>query len=284
MLELKGKPVADHVYQSILDQTKNWEAKSWRQPHLVVILVGKDPASQVYVKHKQAACQKLGFKSTLVELSESISESELKSKIENLNSDQDVDAILLQLPLPKHLDSSKITDLISSSKDADGLTTQSLGLLVAGKQIVSSCTPAGIIEILDYYKIDIAKKNVLVIGRSLIVGTPLFHLLNKKNATVTMAHSQTENIKDLIKQFDFIFVAVGKPNYFQAKDFKKNAVVIDVGIHRLEQGLVGDVSSEGVSDWLKAITPVPGGVGPMTIAMLMKNTLLLAEKNRIKGN
>ncbi len=280
MLELKGKPVADFIYAGIQNQLKNWPQLGWRNPHLAVVLVGDDPASQVYVQHKQRACEQLQFKSTLIKLSAAISEKELTQQLAQLNNDDQIDAILLQLPLPAHLNSRKMSDLISLSKDADALTSAALGKLVAGENLVSSCTPAGIIEILDFYRLDVAQKNVLVIGRSLIVGIPLFHLLNQKNATVTLAHSKTQNLKNLVKQFDFVFVAVGKPYFLKAEDFKKEAVVIDVGIHRMDKGLIGDVDPTGYENYLKALTPVPKGVGPMTIAMLMKNTLLLSQKHR----
>lgn len=280
MLELKGKPVADHIYQKISDEFKKWPSMNRKAPHLTVVLVGEDPASQVYVQHKQKACEKLGFGSTLVRLPASITDSQLSEALQKLNTDSSVDAILLQLPLPAHLDSKKMTETIKVSKDADALTTASLGKLMAGQQIVASCTPAGIIEILKFNKIDVSEKNVLVIGRSQIVGLPLFHLLNQLNATVTLAHSKTPNLKKLVAEFDFVFVAVGKVHFLKASDFKKNAVVVDVGIHRLPTGLTGDVDAEGASDQLSALTPVPGGVGPMTIAMLMQNTFLLASRNR----
>lgn len=274
MLQLKGKPVAESVYNQLKSQLANASSK----PHLAVILVGEDPASQVYVSHKQKACENLGYKSSLIKLSSETSAQELKNKIIELNNDKSVHGILLQLPLPAHLDSSAMTNLIAPEKDADSLTTYSLGLLMSGKQIVASCTPAGIMEILKYYKIDVAGKNVLVIGRSLIVGLPLMHLLNQQNATVTVAHSKTVNVKELVKNFDYVFVAVGKPHFLKASDFKKGAVVIDVGIHRTENGLVGDVNPQDGEGHLAALTPVPGGVGPMTIAMLMQNTYKLAHR------
>jgi len=281
MIELKGKPVADFIYGQIQTKLQKWSDQKWPNPHLTVILVGGDPASQVYVAHKQKACEKLGFKSSLLKLSETISEKDLTLKIQELNQDASVDAILMQLPLPAHLDAKKMSDLIAVDKDADAITSSSLGTLVTGQQMVASCTPSGIIQILDFYKQDIAKKNVLMLGRSLIVGLPLFHLLNQKNATVTLAHSQTQNLKELVKQFDYVFVAIGKPHFFKATDFKKGAVVVDVGMHRLESGLTGDVDPVGASEHLGAMTPVPGGVGPTTIAMLMSNTFKLAEKKRM---
>lgn len=274
MLLLKAKPVADNIYEQLKSELANGAVKA----HLAVVLVGDDPASQVYVSHKQKACEALGFKSTLVRLSADVKAEGLTEQLQSLNNDPEVHGILLQLPLPSHLDSRKFTNLISPAKDADSLTTYSLGQLTAGQHLVASCTPAGIIEILKYYKINVTGKNVLVIGRSLIVGIPLFHLLDLQNATVTLAHSKTENLKDQIKNFDYVFVAVGKPHFLSATDFKKDAVVVDVGIHRTDKGLVGDVNPEGAEGHLKALTPVPGGVGPMTIAMLMKNTFVLANK------
>ncbi len=280
MLQLKGKPVAESIYQRIESDLKKWAERGWSRPHLTVVLVGEDPASQVYVQHKQKACENLGFQSTLIKLPHSVSEIELEKKIKQLNSDSSVDAILMQLPLPAHMSAKKMSNLIAVHKDADALTSQSLGLLVTGQQAVASCTPSGIMEILKFYDLDVAHKNVLVVGRSLIVGFPLFHLLTQKNATVTLAHSKTQNIKLLLKEFDFVFVAIGQAQYFKATDFKKGAVVVDVGMHRLESGLVGDVHSEGAFGFLSALTPVPGGVGPTTIAMLMSNTYKLAEQNR----
>lgn len=274
MLQLKGKPVAESIYNQIREQLKT----SGQRPHLAVVLVGEDPASRVYVSHKQKACENLGFKSTLIQLPATTSSAQLEQHIEALNTDSDVDAILMQLPLPAHLDSKKMSDLIVSSKDADCLTATSLGLLMSGRQLVSSCTPSGIIEMLKFYDLSVANRNVLVIGRSLIVGLPLFHLLTQENATVTVAHSKTPKLKELVKTFDFVFVAVGKPHFLNAADFKKGTVVIDVGIHRLDSKLVGDVNPEGAEAHLKALSPVPGGVGPMTIAMLMQNTFKLATK------
>lgn len=272
MLHLKGKPVAERIFSELKAKLQSTEVR----PHLAVILVGEDPASQVYVGHKQKACAELGFKSTLVKLAADAKAEELTKTIQQLNEDKNVHGILLQLPLPKHLDAKVMTNLISPEKDADSLTYTSLGRLAAGQQIVSSCTPSGIIEILKYYEYDVAGKNVLVIGRSLIVGIPMLHLLTQQHATVTMAHSRTENLLELVKNFDYVVVAVGKPHFLKASDFKKDAFVIDVGIHRTEKGLVGDVDPEGAEKNLKALTPVPGGVGPMTIAMLMKNTYNLA--------
>jgi methylenetetrahydrofolate dehydrogenase (NADP+)/methenyltetrahydrofolate cyclohydrolase len=275
MLQLKAKPVAENLYNRLKAALSEGAVK----PHLAVVLVGDDPASHVYVSHKEKACANLGFKSTLLKLSADTSEKDLAEQLNKLNSDPGVHGILLQLPLPAPLNSKTqyFTNLISSEKDADSLTTRSLGLLVAGEHKVASCTPAGIMEILKHYQIDVTGKNVLVIGRSLIVGIPLFLLLDLQNATVTLAHSKTQDLKGQIKNFDYVFVAVGKPHFLSATDFKKDAVVIDVGMHRTEKGLIGDVNPEGAEGYLKALTPVPGGVGPMTIAMIMQNTFMLAN-------
>lgn len=281
MIELKGKPVADSVYTQITNQLTQFTEKKWAMPHLVVVLVGDDPASEVYVSHKEKACQKLNFKSTMVKLPATATESEVRQTLEKLNHDKSVDGVLLQLPLPSHLDSKKLTEVISPNKDADGLTQASLGALMAGQQKVASCTPAGIIKMLEFYKVNLLNKKVVVVGRSLIVGLPLFHLLLQKNATVTLCHSKTENIKQQLQDADVVFIAIGKPKFFKAQDFKKGAIVIDVGIHRLPEGLCGDVDGQSGSDHLAGLTPVPGGVGPMTIAMLMKNTMTLALENRI---
>ncbi len=279
MIDMQGKPVADSIYAEIAEQISAWKLKKWTAPHLAVVLVGADPASEVYISHKKKACEKLNYKSTLVRLSENSSEADVAKVIQKLNADSDIDGILLQLPVPKHLDAKKMTELIAPSKDADGLTQASLGALMSGQQKVASCTPSGIIEIMKFYKINLLNKKIAVLGRSLIVGLPLFHLLVQENATVTLCHSKTANLKSIIADMDIVFVAIGKPEFFSELDFKKGAVVIDVGIHRTSGGLCGDVARGG-SDYLAARTPVPGGVGPMTIAMLMKNTMTLAAMNR----
>lgn len=276
---LLGAPVSQKTQNDIGSELLVFKQKNWALPKLTVVLVGDDPASQVYVGHKEKMCQKLGFGSEILRLDLNISESDLINVIEKLNGDQSVDAILIQLPLPKHLNERKILEVISPDKDADCLTEKNLGKLLTGTSTVLPCTPSGIIEILKHYKIPLTAKKVAVIGRSLIVGTPLFHLLNKENATVTVFHSKSENMNSEIKNFDIVCVAAGRMNLFKASDFKTGAVVIDVGIHRHDGKLFGDVDFS-LSQTLNSYTPVPGGVGPMTIAMLMKNTLSLAKKRR----
>lgn len=281
MIVLKGKPVADSVFESVANELQTWALKNFAMPHLVVVLVGDDPASQVYVEYKQQACKKLNIKSTLIKFPANVSELELKKSLQKLNETPDVDAVLLQLPLPGHLNAKQMTEVILPSKDADGLTQASLGALVAGQAKVTSCTPAGIMEMLKYYKINLENKKIVVVGRSLIVGLPLYHLLLQKNATVSLCHSQTINTKQQIADADLTFVAIGKPHFFKATEFKKGSILFDIGIHRLVNGLCGDVNPAGAEDHLSAMTPVPGGVGPMTIAMLMKNTVSLALANRV---
>lgn len=271
-LQLKGAPVA----AKIVAEVKSEAQKINHKIKLVVILVGEDPASEVYVSHKIKKCHEIGFDSELVRLPKDSSQVEIVEKVKRLNADPECNGILVQLPLPKQIDSRFVVNCIDPLKDVDGLTDFSIGGLVSGASSVASCTPSGIIEILKFYGLSVTGKKSLVIGRSLIVGMPLFHLLNKENSTVTVAHSQTPNVAGMLKDFDFVFVAAGKPHLFNASQFAKNTVVVDVGIHRLESGLTGDVNFN-CEHQLKAYTPVPGGVGPLTIAVLMKNTLTLAK-------
>lgn len=278
---LSGSAVSQEIQNKILTELEIWKSKKWQAPKLTVVLVGDDPASQVYVGHKEKMCHKLGFVSEVIRCAESTSGAELATVIEKLNSDSTVDGILVQLPLPKHLNERAILEKIDPNKDADCLTEKNIGKLLTGTSDVLPCTPSGIIEILKYYKIAISGKNVAVIGRSLIVGMPLFQLLNKENATVTVFHSRSENIKDQLKHFDIVCVALGKAHFFKASDFKDRAVVVDVGIHRQNDKLIGDVDLSSTEN-LSAFTPVPGGVGLMTIAMLMQNTLNLAKARRLK--
>ena len=284
-MQLKGKPVAEKIFADIKNDLTKWENKAYPKPSLTVILVGDDPASGVYVGHKTKACHELGFKSELINLPQNISQDQLIQKIKELNLNQAVDGILVQLPLPKSMNEREVLESIAPAKDVDCLTQTNIGAMVVGESIsktftVSPCTPSGIIEIFNYYKLPLQGKKIAVIGRSLIVGTPLVHLLTQQNATVTLFHSKSEDMMSEIKQFDIVCVAIGKAEYFKPQDFKKGAIVIDVGIHRKpNNALVGDVAA-GDANWLSAQTPVPGGVGPTTIAMLMKNTYLVALRNR----
>lgn len=239
---------------------------------LAVIQVGNDPASSVYVNNKKKACAYIGIDSLSYELPEETTQEELLALIEELNQKKEVNGILVQLPVPKHIDEKTIINAISPKKDVDGFHPQSVGSLCIGQPGFVSCTPAGIIELLKRTNVDISGKHCVVIGRSNIVGKPMALLMLRENATVTVTHSKTKNLKEITKQADILIVAIGKPKFVDSSYVKDGAVVIDVGIHRNEDNkLCGDVDFESVKTIASAITPVPGGVGPMTIAMLMKN-------------
>lgn len=243
-----------------------------RKVCLAVIQVGKDPASSVYVNNKKKACAYIGIDSLSYELEEETTQEELIKLIEELNGRKDVNGILVQLPLPGHIDENAIIRAIDPKKDVDGFHPQSVGALCIGQPGFVSCTPAGIIELLKRSGVEICGKRCVVIGRSNIVGKPMALLMLRENATVTVAHSKTDDLKEVCRQADILIVAMGRPRYIDASYVKEGAVVIDVGIHRNEENkLCGDVDFESVSPVASAITPVPGGVGPMTIAMLMKN-------------
>ena len=242
------------------------------EPCLAVILVGEDPASTVYVNNKKKACEFIGIKSLSYELPETTSQDELLALIDKLNADDGVNGILVQLPLPKHIDEDAVIQAISPKKDVDGFHPQSVGALCIGQKGFVSCTPAGIIELLKRSNVEIEGKECVIIGRSNIVGKPMSLLMLRENATVTVCHSRTKNLKEVAKRADILIVAIGKPRMINADYVKEGAVVIDVGIHRLEgKKLCGDVDFDDVAPHTSMITPVPGGVGPMTIAMLMKN-------------
>ncbi len=264
-----------HISQEIKDELKQEVAAlkaSGRECALAVIQVGNDPASSVYVRNKKKACEYIGIRSLSYELDENTSEDELLALIDKLNADPSVHGILCQLPLPKHMDEDKVIKRISPEKDVDGFHPQNVGALVIGQQGFVSCTPAGIIQLLKRSNIQMEGKHCVVIGRSNIVGKPMALLMLRENATVTICHSRTRNLKELCKEADILIVAIGKPQFITADYVKEGAVVIDVGIHRDENNkLCGDVKYDEVEPVASAITPVPGGVGPMTIAMLMHN-------------
>ncbi len=263
------------ISQEIKDELKEKAAalkEQGIQGCLAVIQVGDDPASAVYVRNKKRACAYIGIDSLAYELPEETTEEELLDLIGRLNADEKVNGILVQLPVPAHINENRIIQAISPSKDVDGFHPQNVGALVSGLAGFVSCTPAGVIQLLKRSGIKIAGKNCVVIGRSNIVGKPMALLMLRENATVTIAHSKTENLKDICKRADILIVAIGKPKFIDASYVKEGAVVIDVGIHRnAENKLCGDVDFDSVSPITEAITPVPGGVGPMTIAMLMNN-------------
>lgn len=262
-----SKEIKDELKQEVALLKKNG-----KECCLAVIQVGNDPASSVYVGNKKKACEYIGVKSLSYELDETISEQELLDLIHKLNEDSSVHGILCQLPLPKHIDEDKVIRAISPMKDVDGFHPENVGALVIGQKGFVSCTPAGIIQLLKRSNVEIEGKYCVIIGRSNIVGKPMALLMLRENATVTICHSRTKNLKEICKEADILIVAIGKPLFVTADYVKEDAVVIDVGIHRNEENkLCGDVDFQSVEPIASAITPVPGGVGPMTIAMLMNN-------------
>ncbi len=283
MVVLDGKKISNDIKNEIALEVKSMTAKGNRPPHLAAIIVGNDGASLTYVGSKVRACERVGFDSSLISLSESINENELLDKVNQLNNDDNIDGYIVQLPLPEHIDSQKILMSVDPEKDVDGFHPTNFGRMALNLPTFISATPYGIMELLKRYDVQTEGKHTVVIGRSDIVGKPISLLMGLKtnpgNSTVTMVHSRTKNIKDLIKQADIIISALGIPNFVKEDMVKDGVVVIDVGITRVkdnsEKGykIIGDVDYENVSKKASFITPVPGGVGPMTIAMLLKNTL-----------
>ena len=283
MVVLDGKKLSNDIKNEIALEVKSMTAKGNRPPHLAAIIVGNDGASLTYVGSKVRACERVGLDSSLISLSESINENELLDKVNQLNNDDNIDGYIVQLPLPKHIDSQKILMSVDPEKDVDGFHPTNFGRMALNLPTFISATPYGIMELLKRYDVQTEGKHTVVIGRSDIVGKPISLLMGLKtnpgNSTVTMVHSRTKNIKDLIKQADIIISALGIPNFVKEDMVKDGVVVIDVGITRVkdnsEKGykIIGDVDYENVSKKASFITPVPGGVGPMTIAMLLKNTL-----------
>ena len=273
-VRLDGRKLADELQEGLKQEVALWKEQGKRLPKLVVILVGEDVGSQVYVRNKERAAQKIGFYSQVDRLSEEVTESELLEKIEKYNKDSEIDGILVQLPLPKHIDEEKVILTIDSKKDVDGFHPLNMGKLFIGQPDKLPCTPYGIIKLLKAYDIEMAGKNAVVIGRSNIVGKPMGQLLLMEDATVTITHSRTKNLKEITKQADIVIVAIGRGEFLTADYIKEGAVVVDVGMNRHADGhLVGDVKFDEVSEKASFITPVPGGVGPMTISMLMEQTV-----------
>ncbi len=270
---IDGKKVSATVKEQIEAEVKELQSKTNKVPGLATVLVGEDPASSVYVRNKNKTCQKLGFKSFEHHLPENTSESELLALVKSLNDNEEVNGILVQLPLPDQIDSEKILEAIDPAKDVDGFHPINVGWMMVGNAPLTPCTPTGIIELLDHYQVGIEGKHAVVVGRSNIVGKPVSILLLHRNATVTICHSRTRDLPAMVKTADIIIAAVGRPRFVTADMVKKGAVVIDVGINRVDGKLVGDVDFENVEPIAALITPVPGGVGPMTIALLMQNTL-----------
>lgn len=280
---INGKEISAFVKSKVAEGVKELNEKGI-SVGLAVIIVGEDPASKVYVANKKKACEDLGIISEEYALPENTTEEELLALINELNNKKSINGILCQLPLPRHLDEKLIINSISPEKDVDAFHPHNVGRIMIGDYDFVPCTPAGIMEMLEYENIDVEGKTCVVIGRSNIVGKPMGMLLLHKNGTVTICHSRTKNLKEITASADILVAAVGKPKFVTADMVKEGAVVIDVGIHRTENGLCGDVAFDEVKDKVSAITPVPGGVGPMTIAMLMKNTLTAAKRqNNING-
>ena len=279
---LDGKAVSLKVKESVKVRADELN-KFGVEPTLAVVLVGEDKASQTYVRAKEKACNEYGIKSVAHRLSENTTQNELLALINVLNLDDSIHGILVQLPLPKHIDTNVVLAAIDPRKDVDGFHAVNVGKLVSGLDGFVPCTPLGVMEILKEYGIEVAGLNAVVIGRSNIVGKPMANLLLNASATVTVTHSKTKNLKEICKNADLIVAAIGKPFFLKADMVKDGAVVVDVGINRLDDGrLVGDVDFDEVAPKCSYITPVPGGVGPMTIAMLLNNTILAAQAKKIK--
>ena len=274
--KIDGKEVSSAVRDRITAEVAQLKEKGIT-PGLAVIIVGNDPASRVYVNNKKKGCEQTGMNSFEYAMPEETTTEELIALIEKLNCDKDVHGILCQLPVPKHIDEEKVLNAISPEKDVDAFHPVNCGKVMTGDYTFAPCTPAGMVEMLKYYNIPVAGKHCVIIGRSNIVGKPMAMLMLKNNATVTVCHSRTENLAEITKQADILVAAVGKPNFVTADMVKDGAVVLDVGINRMEDGkLCGDVDFNGVCEKTSFITPVPGGVGPMTITMLLNNTLKAA--------
>ena len=271
---LDGKQLSQELKDEMRQEVDALAQKYGRRPCLMVVIVGNNPASQSYVRGKIKATEYVGFDGSLVSLPEDVTEDALIAEIERLNQDEQVDGILVQLPLPKHISEDRVIAAISPEKDVDGFHATNVARLWLNQPCIVPCTPKGVIVMLDRAGIEITGKNAVVVGRSNIVGKPVAKLLLDRNATVTIAHSRTKNLKEVCRQADILVAAVGRPQMLTADYIKPGAAVIDVGINRLEDGrLVGDVDFEGAKEIAGAITPVPGGVGPMTITMLMRNTI-----------
>lgn len=289
MILLDGKKTSADIKEEIALEVRDLKDKGHKTPHLAAVIVGNDGASITYVNAKVKACERVGFESTLIRLSEETTEEELLNEIAVLNVDNDIDGFIVQLPLPKHIDEQKILMAVDPEKDVDGFHPTNVGKMALNLPTFISATPFGILELLDRYNVETSGKHVVVLGRSHIVGSPMSILLSQKrkvgNATVTMCHSRTKNLKEITLQADIVIAAIGIPEFLKADMVKDNVTVIDVGITRLADStkksgfrLVGDVAFEEVSKKSDFITPVPGGVGPMTIAMLLKNTLLACTR------
>ena len=282
MVKIDGKAFSQVILEKIREEHNQLKEKYGKQAGLAVVIVGNNPASQVYVRNKIKACENVGFYSENIELDENISEEELLQEIDKLNKNDRINGILVQLPLPSHINELKIIDSISPEKDVDGFHVANIGKMVIGDETgFLSCTPYGIMQLLEEYKIEIAGKDAVIIGRSNIVGKPMALMLIQKGATVQVCNSRTKDLRKKLNDADIIIVAAGVPKLLKKEDVKEGAVVIDVGINRVDGKICGDVDYEEVAEKTSYITPVPGGVGPMTIASLIKNTFK-SYKNSLK--
>ena len=282
MIKIDGKAFSQTVLEKIREEHSQLKEKYGKPAGLAVVIVGNNPASQVYVKNKIRACENVGFYSENIELDENISEKELLQEIDKLNKNDRIDGILIQLPLPAHINELKIIDSISPEKDVDGFHVSNIGKMVIGDETgFLSCTPYGIMQLLEEYKIEIEGKDAVIIGRSNIVGKPMALMLIQKGATVQVCNSNTKDLRKKLSKADIIIVAAGVPKLLKKEDVKEGAVVIDVGINRVDGKICGDVDYEEVAEKTSYITPVPGGVGPMTISSLIKNTFK-SYKNSLK--
>ena len=286
---IDGKKVSLEIKDEIAAEVKEIIAAGGKKPHLAAILVGHDGGSETYVAHKVKSCDQVGFNSTLVRFEDDVTEAELLAKINDLNNDNDIDGFIVQLPIPKHINEQKIIEAINPKKDVDGFHPVNVGNMVIGIDAFVSATPAGIVDLLQRYNIETSGKNVVVLGRSNIVGRPMSVLLSQKgqDATVTVCHSRTKNLPEVVKQADIIIAAIGIPEFVTKDMVKEGAVIIDVGTTRVKSDLTksgwklkGDVKFDEVAEKCSFITPVPGGVGPMTIVSLLKNTLKAAKQNK----
>ncbi|MBT6296415.1 MAG: bifunctional methylenetetrahydrofolate dehydrogenase/methenyltetrahydrofolate cyclohydrolase FolD [Nitrospina sp.] len=273
MVLIDGKKVSGQIRNRLAEEVQELKKKTGKTPGLATVLVGDDPASAVYVRNKNKICGELGFQSFEQKLSADTSEEQLLQLVGELNSNKNIHGILVQLPLPDQIDSEKILQAIDPKKDVDGFHPVNVGKLVVGNALLTPCTPTGIIELLDHYDIEISGKHAVIIGRSNIVGKPVSMLLLHRNATITICHSRTQDLEEVTRSADIIVAAVGRANFVTEEMVSEGTVVIDVGINRVDGKLTGDVDFEPVSKKASHITPVPGGVGPMTIALLMENTL-----------
>lgn len=277
---IDGKGFSKKVQQQVKDEHEQLKHKTGKTAGLAVIIVGDNPASQVYVRNKTKACENVGFYSETIELPASISEDELVKEVQKLNENEKIDGILVQLPLPNHINEMKVINTISPEKDVDGFHSLNVGKMMLGDDTgFLPCTPYGIMQLLEEYKVDVVGKDVVIVGRSNIVGKPMALILIEKGATVKVCNSKTKDLSDKIQRADIVIVAAGVPKLVKAKDVKEGAIVIDVGINRVDGKLCGDVDYDEVIEKASLITPVPGGVGPMTIASLITNTLKAYKKN-----